>query len=286
MRSMTAFARANATLSNGNLVWEVKSVNHRFLEVFVRMPDEMRHIEMSVREKLREKLNRGKVEVSLKLQLLPTADSTNLDTERLTQIANLLKQVQTAVPNTQPIDPMALLSWPGVMQNSSGDGDLLEKTILDTLDEAIDKLNEAREREGAALADIMRQRSEMSLKLVDNLQRMAPDIIRRQIDMLRAKVRELAGNLDEGRWSQEVVILAQRSDVTEELDRLSTHLNEIFTILKKNEPVGRRLDFLMQELNREANTLGAKASAMDITQVSLALKVLIEQMREQIQNIE
>jgi len=283
---MTAFARANATLQNGSLVWEVKSVNHRFLEVFVRMPDEMRHIEMSVREKLREKLNRGKVEVSLKLQLLPTADSTNLDLERLTQIANLLKQVQTTVPNTQAIDPMTLLSWPGVMQNSSGDGDLLEKTILETLDEAIDALNNAREREGAALADIMRQRSEMALKLVDNLQRMAPDIIRRQIDMLRAKVRELAGNLDEGRWSQEVVILAQRSDVTEELDRLSTHLNEIFSILKKNEPVGRRLDFLMQELNREANTLGAKASAMDITQVSLALKVLIEQMREQIQNIE
>lgn len=286
MHSMTAFARANATLLNGSLVWEVKSVNHRFLEVFVRMPDEMRHIEMSVREKLREKLNRGKVEASLKLQLLPTADSANLDTERLQQIANLLQQVQNTVANTQPIDPMALLSWPGVLQNSAGDGDLLEKTILETLDEAIDKLNEARQREGAALADIMRQRSEMALKLVDNLQRMAPDIIRRQIDMLRAKVRELAGNLDEGRWSQEVVILAQRSDVTEELDRLSTHLNEIFSILKKNEPVGRRLDFLMQELNREANTLGAKASAMDITQVSLALKVLIEQMREQIQNIE
>jgi uncharacterized protein (TIGR00255 family) len=172
------------------------------------------------------------------------------------------------------------------MQNSAGDGDALEQAIIAACDEAIDALNTAREREGGALAEIMRQRAEAALKLVENLQRMAPEIIRRYIDNLRARVRDLAGELDEGRWSQEVVLLAQRSDVTEELDRLSTHLKEIFSILKKDEPVGRRLDFLMQELNREANTLGAKACTMDITQVSLALKVLIEQMREQIQNLE
>lgn len=286
MRSMTAFARASKTLSNGSLVWEIKSVNHRFLEVFVRMPEEVRHVEMSVRERLRDKLSRGKVEATLKLQLLPTTDSTQLDAQRLTQVAELLSQVQKAVSGTKNVDPMAVLAWPGVVQNSTGDGEELEQAIISACEEAVDLLNAAREREGAALADIMQQRAEAALKLVENLQRMAPEIIRRHIDNLRARVRDLAGDLDEGRWSQEVVLLAQRADVTEELDRLATHLREIFSILKKNEPVGRRLDFLMQELNREANTLGAKACTMDITQVSLALKVLIEQMREQIQNLE
>ncbi len=286
MRSMTAFARASKTLPNGGLIWEIKSVNHRFLEVFVRMPEEVRHVEMMVRERLREKLSRGKVEATLKLQLLPTTDSALLDVDRLNQIANLVAQIQESVPGTKNLDPMTILAWPGIMQNSAGDGDALEQAIIAACDEAIDALNTAREREGFALAEIMRQRAEASLKLVENLQRMAPEIIRRHIDNLRARVRDLAGELDEGRWSQEVVLLAQRSDVTEELDRLSTHLKEIFSILKKEEPVGRRLDFLMQELNREANTLGAKACTMDITQVSLALKVLIEQMREQIQNLE
>jgi uncharacterized protein (TIGR00255 family) len=250
------------------------------------MPEEVRHVEMMVRERLREKLSRGKVEATLKLQLLPTTDSALLDTDRLNQIANLVAQIQESVPGTKNLDPMTILAWPGIMQNSAGDGDALEQAIIAACDEAIDALNTAREREGFALAEIMRQRAEASLKLVENLQRMAPEIIRRHIDNLRARVRDLAGELDEGRWSQEVVLLAQRSDVTEELDRLSTHLKEIFSILKKEEPVGRRLDFLMQELNREANTLGAKACTMDITQVSLALKVLIEQMREQIQNLE
>ena len=286
MRSMTAFARASKTLPNGGLVWEIKSVNHRFLEVFVRMPEEVRHVEMMVLDRLREKLSRGKVEATLKLQLLPNADSALLDKDRLGQVANLLGQIQQSVPGTAPIDPMSILAWPGIVQNSSGDGDELEQAIIATCDEAIDALNAARDREGAALAEIMRQRAEAALKLVENLHRMAPEIIRRHIDSLRVRVRDLAGELDEGRWSQEVVLLAQRSDVTEEIDRLSTHLKEIFTILKKHEPIGRRLDFLMQELNREANTLGAKACTMDITQVSLALKVLIEQMREQIQNLE
>jgi uncharacterized protein (TIGR00255 family) len=283
---MTAFARASKTLPNGGLVWEIKSVNHRFLEVFVRMPEEVRHVEMMVLDRLREKLSRGKVEATLKLQLLPNADSALLDKDRLGQVANLLGQIQQSVPGTAPIDPMSILAWPGIVQNSSGDGDELEQAIIATCDEAIDALNAARDREGAALAEIMRQRAEAALKLVENLHRMAPEIIRRHIDSLRVRVRDLAGELDEGRWSQEVVLLAQRSDVTEEIDRLSTHLKEIFTILKKHEPIGRRLDFLMQELNREANTLGAKACTMDITQVSLALKVLIEQMREQIQNLE
>lgn len=286
MRSMTAFARASKTLSNGALVWEIKSVNHRFLEVFVRMPEEVRHVEMLVRERLRDKLSRGKVEATLKLQLLPNAESALLDKDRLGQVANLLGQIQQAVPGTAQVDPMTILAWPGIVQNSSGDGDELEQAIIAACDEAVDALNTARDREGAALAEIMRQRAEAALKLVENLQRMAPEIIRRHIDSLRSRVRDLAGELDEGRWSQEVVLLAQRSDVTEEIDRLSTHLKEIFTILKKHEPIGRRLDFLMQELNREANTLGAKACTMDITQVSLALKVLIEQMREQIQNLE
>lgn len=286
MRSMTAFARANKTLNNGGLVWEVKSVNHRFLEVFVRMPEEVRHLEMLIREKLREKLSRGKVEISLKLQLITNSDNARIDQNRLQQVSKLLSEIQTTVHGTAAVDPMTILAWPGIVQNANEDDGSLEEAILQTCDEAIDALNEARHREGIALAEIMRQRAETALQLVENLEKIAPELIRRHIETLRTRVKDLAGELDEGRWSQEVVLLAQRSDVTEEIDRLSTHLKEIFSILKKNEPIGRRLDFLMQELNREANTLGAKACAMDITQVSLALKVLIEQMREQIQNLE
>ena len=163
MRSMTAFARASKTLPNGGLVWEIKSVNHRFLEVFVRMPEEVRHVEMMVRERLREKLSRGKVEATLKLQLLPNADSALLDKDRLGQVASLLGQIQKAVPGTAEIDPMSILAWPGIVQNSSGDGDELEQAIVAACDEAIDALNAARDREGTALAEIMRQRAEAAL---------------------------------------------------------------------------------------------------------------------------
>ena len=285
-QSMTAFARSEAEFSWGTLVWEIRSVNQRFLEPNFKLPDFMRQHEIAIRDKLRKRLARGKVECSLRFHEAVGQQSVQVDQVRLQQITEALKQIQLTGSSEGAIDPLALLQFPGVMNSTSADPNEVGQAALSLFDEALAQLIEGRQREGIELAGLIEDRLQSIAAIVGEIRSKMPQIIENQKANLVERVLQLGVDLDAERLEQEVVLLAQRADVAEELDRLDTHITEVRRILKEKGPIGRKLDFLMQELNREANTLGSKSVVVATTQSAVELKVLIEQMREQIQNIE
>ena len=287
IRSMTAYDRKERQGEWGRLVWELRSINHRYLDSYLRLPDELRQLEPAVRERLTKGLARGKVECSLKFQPAPGVTS-NLEvnwlyTERLLAACAALGQQMSMVA---PISPLELLRVPGVLTEVEPDLEPVVAAALELLDEAIEGLIENREREGARLAEIIRDRAERIAELAKQVRGMREEINAHLREKLLGRLRELDVAVDPGRVEQEMVIVAQRLDVDEELERLATHVDEVLRVLERKEPVGRRLDFLMQELNREANTLSSKSADTSTTGAAVEMKVLIEQMREQIQNIE
>ena len=285
--SMTAFAREEQQLPWGLLIAEVRSVNHRFLELGFKMSDALRGLEPQVREQLRARLGRGKVEVVLALReeasagRLPPLDTT-LARELLARVSEL---EQLSVP-LAPVDPLALLHWPGLLRTEAAPTEALQCAALQLFERALDAHLDHRAREGAALDEHIKSRLQGIADQVQSLKHHLPQIAEDQQQKLETKLAQLAVEVDRDRLAQEVVYYAQRADVEEELDRLDTHIQEVRRALGQTGPVGRRLDFLMQELNREANTLGSKAASLHMTQAAVEIKVLIEQMREQIQNIE
>jgi uncharacterized protein (TIGR00255 family) len=283
---MTAFARSEAEFSWGTLVWEIRSVNQRFLEPHFKLPDFMRQHEIAIRDKLRKRLARGKVECSLRFHESVGQQSVQVDQVRLQQITDALQQIQLTGSSEGAIDPLALLQFPGVMSSTSADPNEVGQAALSLFDEALAQLIEGRQREGVELAGLIEDRLQSIAAIVGEIRSKMPQIIENQKANLVERVLQLGVDLDAERLEQEVVLLAQRADVAEELDRLDTHITEVRRILKEKGPIGRKLDFLMQELNREANTLGSKSVVVATTQSAVELKVLIEQMREQIQNIE
>ncbi len=285
-RSMTAFARQEVQHEWGSLIWEVRSVNHRYLEPHLRLPESLRDLEGPLREALRNKLSRGKVECTLRF--VPEAQSQTLTVNETfaRELLEAAQQVENLLPVSKPIDTMELLRWPGVLQDTKLDMDAVKKASLTLFNKALDELIESRGREGVELAALIDQRLDTISEIVTDVRSKLPTILQAQRDNLRARLEDLKAELDEGRLEQEMVILAQKADVDEEMDRLNTHVQEVKRVLKSKGPIGRRLDFLMQELNREANTLSSKSIVSDTTQSAVELKVLIEQMREQIQNIE
>ena len=285
-QSMTAFARSEAEFSWGTLVWEIRSVNQRFLEPHFKLPDFMRQHEIAIRDKLRKRLARGKVECSLRFYESVGQQSVQVDQVRLQQITDALQQIQLTGSSEGAIDPLALLQFPGVMSSTSADPNEVGQAALSLFDEALAQLIEGRQREGVELAGLIEDRLQSIAAIVGEIRSKMPQIIENQKANLVERVLQLGVDLDAERLEQEVVLLAQRADVAEELDRLDTHITEVRRILKEKGPIGRKLDFLMQELNREANTLGSKSVVVATTQSAVELKVLIEQMREQIQNIE
>lgn len=285
-QSMTAFARSEAEFSWGTLVWEIRSVNQRFLEPHFKLPDFMRQHEIALRDKLRKRLARGKVECALRFHESVGQQSVQVDQVRLQQISEALKQIQMSGASEGMVDPLALLQFPGVMNSTSADLNEVGKAALSLFDDALAQLIEGRQREGVELAGLIEDRLLLIASIVGEIRLKMPQIIENQKANLVDRVSQLGVDLDAERLEQEVVLLAQRADVAEELDRLDTHVTEVRRILKEKGPIGRKLDFLMQELNREANTLGSKSVVVATTQSAVELKVLIEQMREQIQNIE
>lgn len=284
--SMTGFARQEATYSWGTLSWELRSVNHRYLEPHFRLPEAFRAIEPALRTKLRNTLSRGKVEVALTLQTnTGVAEDYAINAEAIERLVDAIRQVDAALP-CAPVNPLEVLKWPGVMNAQSADQDAMHNAALSLFDDAITKLQEHRNREGKELGELIEQRLEgigVQVTVVrDNL----PGILHAQRTKLTERIQALKEDINQDRLEQEIVIFAQKADVDEELDRLVTHVSEVRHALKQNGPIGRRLDFLMQELNREANTLSSKSIAGETTQAAVELKILIEQMREQIQNIE
>ncbi|MBK8753415.1 MAG: YicC family protein [Candidatus Competibacteraceae bacterium] len=287
LRSMTAFARQEQSSAWGTITWELRSVNHRYLETALRLPEALRGLETLVRERIGAALSRGKVEATLKLQAAsaaPAAIALNLPVvERLLEVAAELEHMIGPGTGLRLID---VLRWPGALNEAEPNLDDIRAAVLSGLDAALAELIATREREGQRTAELLQQRCEAIRVQVTRVRTRRPEVLSRWRDRLLSRLADISTDSDPGRLEQELVLIAQRLDVDEELDRLDTHLDEIQAVFARPEPVGRRLDFLMQELNREANTLSSKSADTDTTRAAVELKVLIEQMREQIQNIE
>ena len=284
--SMTAFAHRRSEHPWGTAIWELRSVNHRYLELSFKLPEGWRQLEPELRDRLRNALQRGKVECSLRLSLQDQNQQLQLNKTLAQQLLDTAHQLRTDIAHAAPIDVLDIMRWPGVMQSGELDGYTITKDLLAAFVDALDDQRANRQREGDELALLIEQRLISISEIVTDLRARMPEIVSGQRDKLRSRLAELQAELDAERLEQEMALIAQKADVDEELDRLDTHVKEVRRVLKKGGAVGRRLDFLMQELNREANTLSSKAVVAESTQAAVELKVLIEQMREQIQNIE
>jgi uncharacterized protein (TIGR00255 family) len=286
VHSMTAFARTELAGSNGTLSWELRSVNHRYLEPQLRLPEAFRDLESSVRDALRQGLSRGKVECTLRFDDGSAGQALNVDRQRAAQLVAAAETIADLIKQPAALNPLEILAWPGVLVAAASDPQALNAAALKLFTEALSELKNGRGREGAELAKLLNERLDGIDGEVANLRELVPQMLASQRQKILERCREMQTELDPQRLGQEMVLLAQKSDVAEELDRLSTHVSEVRRVLKAGGAAGRRLDFLMQELNREANTLGSKAFDTRSTQAAVSLKVLIEQMREQVQNIE
>jgi uncharacterized protein (TIGR00255 family) len=283
---MTAFARVEHSSSQGTLSWEIRSVNHRYLEPHLRLPEAFRDLEGAVREALRQGLSRGKVECTLRLTEDATGKPLQIDRERAAQLVGAAESIASLISQPAPLNPLEVLAWPGVLVADAADPQAQNAAALTLFTQALEELRNGRAREGAELARLLNERLEQMLLEIASLRELVPQMLATQRQKILDRFKEMQAELDPQRLEQEMVLLAQKSDVAEELDRLSTHVSEVRRVLKAGGAAGRRLDFLMQELNREANTLGSKAFDPRSTQAAVTLKVLIEQMREQVQNIE
>lgn len=287
-RSMTGFARREAKLPWGTLVWEIRSVNHRYLEPSFRLPEDFREIEPHLRDAMRKALQRGKVEASLSVQWEQEGESDlGINLSKIAQLTKAAQQINGLLGAiAAPVNALDILRWPGVIQKQELDRDQMHKAALELFDLALEGLIEHRSREGAELQQLIVNRLDSVSAQVVNVRARMPEILAAQREKLQTKLAALQVDLEPERLEQEIVLLAQKADVDEELDRLDTHVIEVKRSLKQTDSLGRRLDFLMQELNREANTLSSKSIVSETTQAAVELKVLIEQMREQVQNIE
>ena len=286
-RSMTAFARLETTGTWGRAIWELRSVNHRYLEVGLRLPEEFRVLEGEVRARIGQQCNRGKVDAVLRFEASgPDTGQLRVNTELARQVIGAARAIGQMIEQPAPLNPLEVLRWPRVLETPEVDFDELSRALLAQLDQALAQLVENREREGAKLQELVLGRCAAMSDLARTLRQRVPEIIAAIRARHTARIEEIAGTLDPARLEQECALLLQRLDVAEELDRLEAHLGEVTRVMKQAQPIGRRLDFLMQELNREANTLGSKSAHIDTSGASIELKVLIEQIREQIQNIE
>ena len=285
--SMTAFSRVRDRDQYGELIWEIRSVNHRYLETMLRLPEELRALEPRVRERVTQRLGRGKVDCVLRFAPSGAEAASVRVNERLAQqIIDAAAQVGVLLHDRTSPRSMDILRWPGVLELEEQDLTPVQLKADELLERALDELVLAREREGERLAAYIIQRCASAREEVAKAQALMPRVLKEVRERLQTRLAEVSEELDEARLEQEMALLAQRLDVDEEMNRLSTHLDEVERVLRRKEPVGRRLDFLMQELNREANTLASKSNDVDVTRVGVELKVLIEQMREQVQNIE
>jgi len=284
--SMTAFSRVEIKGDWGNAVWEIRSVNQRFLETYFRLPEQFRGIEPVLRERFRKQLNRGKVECNLRFNANPATKSELALNEKLAlQLIQHANWINEQTLNSQ-VNPVEVMRWPGVMEAPETDMSAIQAELLAAFDKALKDFIAARASEGENLKAMIEQRLDAISAEADKVQSHMPEVIAWQRNRIIEKFTDAKIDLDSGRVEQELVLLAQKMDVAEELDRLNSHVSETKKILKKGGAQGRRLDFMMQEFNREANTLGSKSINTEVTASAVELKVLIEQMREQIANIE
>ena len=285
--SMTAFCRIQTDMPEGSLVWEIRSVNHRYLDIHLKLPEELRLLETGCREMINSRLNRGRIDAMLKLeQTNKSGSELVLNPEALSALAGAIDRVSAQMDNIGPINPCEALRWPGVLQEPVSDIESIGNIALKALNDAVAELLESRQREGDRMQQLILERIDSARQIVADLRAHLPDIELGIQQRWQRRLGELGEEVDPARMAQELALLLTRNDVSEELDRLDTHFDEVSRVLEGDKAAGRRLDFLMQELNREANTLGSKSVDMRNTNAAVELKVLIDQMREQVQNIE
>jgi uncharacterized protein (TIGR00255 family) len=287
IQSMTAFARVQSQSKAGQIVCELRSINHRYLEFTLRLPDVLHELEVLVRERIRHHIKRGKVECYLRYQ--PSENSgvhINVNTVLAKKLCEANETIGKMLKNPALINPMDILRWPGILEMAEIDLETVQKEVMTLLETGLHDLVEARNREGEQLKKLFLQRLEAMDTELNKVRTRLPTILTSQRERLMTRFNEASLQLDSSRLEQELIIFAQKIDVTEEIERLETHIAEVRRVLKQGGAMGRRLDFLMQELNREANTLGAKSIDTETTRSSVELKVLIEQIREQVQNVE
>ena len=282
---MTAFARAEKSAGDLQMTWEIKSVNHRFLETYFRVPEALRVIETKIREITRQRLKRGKVDGFLKIEYQSAASNIKLNDEVLDELILSIKKVQAKI-ETGDINPIDILRWPGLLEDQTDPSQEVEDMAINLYNEALDKLITYRRSEGKHLDTIIRSKLNEINLIVNSIKSDSKNIQITAKEKLLRRISELETSVDSERLEQEITMLIQKSDITEELDRLSIHVEEGIKIIEEEGGHGRRLDFLSQELNRESNTLGAKASTPQLSQQAIDLKVAVEQIREQVQNIE
>ena len=286
IQSMTAYARIEHKAQWGTASWEIRSVNQRYLETYLRLPEQFRSFEPVLRDRLRKRLSRGKVEVNLRYEL---ADNSNNELQLNQALAKQLLDAATWLKQEAgqgEVNLTDILRWPGVLASGEQDMDAIGADLMTAFDSAIDQFIEARGREGEAIKDMLLSRLDGVSEQIAVVREHMPTVMLYQREKLTNRLAEIKGELDPARIEQEMVLLAQKQDVAEEMDRLEAHVAEARRILKKGGSEGRRLDFMMQEFNRESNTLASKSISTEITSAAVELKVLIEQMREQIQNVE
>lgn len=285
--SMTGFARREASGPWGSLICELRSVNHRFLESGFRLPEELRAAESELRQILVRELKRGKVDCTLTYRAARESElALAIDSAALERVMARIREVSSALPERQTINVVDVLRWPGVIRDDSVAGEELISAATQLFRETVGELVAARTREGARLRELIEQRCGVLEALVAQVRTRLPEVQARVRAKLLERLSELQAQIDQDRLEQELAILLQRLDVDEEMDRLNGHVQEIRRVVSGSEPAGRRLDFLMQELNREANTLSSKSQDLETTRAAVDMKVSIEQMREQVQNIE
>ncbi|MGJ8526102.1 hypothetical protein LMG33818_001850 [Halomonadaceae bacterium LMG 33818] len=286
MNSMTGFARVETHTSQGSLELEVRSINHRYLDLSFHLPSEFSGLEAAFRQFLKEHLHRGKVSVTLKYSHPSSKEALHVNNDRLTELQHAMEVVENRIIGIAQPTSLDILAWPGICTPPTLDTEILENTALQLLEEGTAQLQQARHREGERLTAAIQTRIETLSVIVTDIRQLIPDINQRQRALLESRAEKLGLELDEHRLGSELALLVQRADVSEELDRLSSHIQEMSLQLKSGDAIGRRLDFLSQELNREANTIASKSVVRETTHLAVELKVVIEQVREQIQNIE
>lgn len=287
IRSMTGFARVEKKHDFGILSWELRSVNHRFLDMSARIPEELRGIEQTVRDTVARVLSRGKLDCILRFKSDgAVAADIQIDAAVVQSLLAASAQISQLMRGQNELKPLDVLRWPGVIKEVERDFTPVETAALSLLQEGLRQLLAMREREGERIKNLVLQRCDAISEIVGRVRQRRPQVMNLIRDKIRQRLGELEVQVDQNRFEQELVMITQRMDVDEELDRLEAHLAEVRNVFGQDQPAGRRLDFLMQELNREANTLGSKSGDVETTQAAVDLKVLIEQMREQIQNVE
>lgn len=287
LKSMTGFARAEESNDIGDYVWEIRSINHRYLEANFRLPEEVRNLETVLRKNVQKHINRGKLDCTFRYKVQMNDETkVQLNEPLLDQVIAAASHVQQRLSESKPLGALELMAWPGVIESAQLDQQALSEACQATFELALQNLVAHRNEEGERIVGMIEQRYALMVELVAKVRERRPMVLQAIREKIIGRIEELQVQVDAQRLEQELVFLAQKLDVDEELDRLESHLQELQNVIHAKKPAGRRLDFLMQEFNREANTLGSKSSDIETTQAAVDMKVCIEQMREQIQNVE